>query len=136
MIQNWILNFDDSKLNPNSITICHSAALIMFPSRPNAELPTLRTEVWSFNPKDKPNPISINTARKYLARALEAVPCQLPGADIHSYSWMVEKDPIWAARKNTEVVIAPTKPKKETDYSVPKQLAYMDKCKIMFFTIT
>ena len=118
--------FDPGDIARNT-EVDDSAALIMFPTRPSAEVPTLSTEAWSFNPKDKPNPISINTARKYLARALEAGPCELPGADIHGYAWMVEKDPIWATRKNTEVVIAPTKPKKETDYSVPKQLAYMDK---------
>ena len=49
-------------------------------------------------------------------------------AGVHGYAWIVEDDATWLNRDGVSNVIAPpTKPAKETDYDVKKQLEYNDK---------
>ena len=105
-----------------------STAVIMFNSKATMDLPKLNTEVWPYNTNDKPTPISIHRARKYLAAAYAAVPSELTGTGLHGYAWMVETPTEWKTRDGVEPTIdEPQKPQKELDYDVKKQLAYADK---------
>jgi hypothetical protein len=103
-----------------------TTAYVMFPTRAVTELPELSTEAWP-HADTKPNPISISKARKLLAAAYAAIPCELEGTGIHGYAWMIETDEQWEARGDTAAIVAPTKPTKETDYDVKKQMAYADR---------
>ena len=98
---------------------------IMFHSRAATELPQLRTEEWPYK-DEKPNPISISKARKLLAAAYAAIPCEQEGTGVHGYAWMIETDTQWATRSGTSTITAPTKPIKETDYDIKKQMKYAD----------
>ena len=99
---------------------------IMFSPRSAAELPSLRTEKWPYSGRT-PNPISISKARKLLAAAYAAVPCEIEGTGVHGYAWMVESTTDWQLRRGvTATITPPVKPPKERDYDVKKQMAYAD----------
>lgn len=103
------------------------ALLMMFNSRAATELPQLHTDTWPYNGK-KPNPISVSKARRLLATAYAAVPCEITGTGEHGYAWMIETETEWNRREGTERGIKPpTKPEKENDYDIKKRLAYADK---------
>ena len=100
-------------------------ALMMFSPRAATELPALRTADWPYEGQ-KPNPISISKARKLLAAAYAAVPCELKGAGVHGHAWIIETKEQWTTRSGASMIAMPTKPEKETDYDVKKQLQYAD----------
>ena len=100
-------------------------AYAMYSPRAAAELPTIRTEKWPYD-GHSPNPISIAKARKLLAVAYARVPCELDGADVHRHAWIIETKATWDRRRGTSTVTAPTKPIKELDYDIGKQMAYAD----------
>ena len=93
---------------------------------PNRELPTLGTEVWPYEGK-APDPVSIGTARRFLAAGYARIYCPLEEAGEHGYAWIIETPTKWAIRKGTQPIEAPTKPKKPTEYSVRARLEYADK---------
>ena len=103
-----------------------TAYMMMFNPRGTTELPTLRTAEWLYDGQ-RPSPISINKARKLLAAAYAAVPCEMEEAGVHGHAWIIEEDKEWIARGGTKLVTTPTKPIKDTTYEVSKQLEYADK---------
>ena len=111
-------------------TTNHNEALelyMMFNTCAPTELPQLRTEPWPYSGK-KPNPISISKARRLLATAYAAVPCELAGTGDHGYAWMIESKEEWCKRQGVDNTIdAPTKPTKERDYDIKQRLEYADK---------
>ena len=119
-------NYTWSPPQPEERTDGEYQALMMFGARTATELPTLHTEAWAYNGQ-KPNPISINKAKRLLAAAYSAVPCELDGTGIHGYAWMIESDTVWSKRSGVDATItAPTKPKKPKGYIVAEQLKYAD----------
>ena len=122
---------EDSTFNPRQLdTTTEDEALatyMMFSPRGTTELPTLRTDTWPYE-GHKPNPINISKARKLLAAAYAAIPCEITAAGVHGHAWIIETDAEWKKRTDvTHTVVTPTKPIKETDYDVRKQLEYADK---------
>ena len=101
-------------------------ALMMFSPRAAIELPTLCTETWTYC-NQKPNPISINKAKKLLAAGYSNIPCELDGTGIHGYAWMIEPQEVWSKRSGvTATILVPSKPTKPTTYDIKEQLAYTD----------
>jgi hypothetical protein len=103
ILQETIKDFEDYKFDVESDTEeredeALALAMMMYESKATTELPSLRTEKWTYSNK-KPNPVSIGVARRLLAAGYAQVPCELEGAGIHGYAWMVELDQIWIARK-------------------------------------
>lgn len=99
----------------------------MFGPRGSTELPPLRTDTWPYEGQ-KPNPINISKARKLLTAAYAAIPYELTEAGVHGHAWIIETDVEWKKRADvTSTIATPTKPIKETDYDVRKQLEYAGK---------
>ena len=91
-----------------------------------AELPELKVEAWPHGDQ-RPNPISISMARKLLAAAYAAIPCEVPGAGVHGHAWIIETDNDWLERDGaTATIVTPTKPLKSADYSIVATLKYSD----------
>ena len=86
--------------------------LSMTEGKSKTVLPGLPTGAWPYAPKDNPDPISINKAKKLLTAAFANVPCELPETGIHGHAWMIEDEKQWLKRDETEVVTAPKKPKR------------------------
>jgi hypothetical protein len=131
ILQETIKDFEDYKFDVESDTEeredeALALAMMMYESKATTELPSLRTEKWTYSNK-KPNPVSIGVARRLLAAGYAQVPCELEGAGIHGYAWMVELDQIWIARKGTSTVTAPTMPRRGTSYSVRERWEYNER---------
>ncbi len=104
-----------------------NAALMMLGSNNTTSVvaPTLRTEPWPHK-GEKPNPINLNTARRLLAAGYASIPCEIDGADIHGYAWMVETPTEWKARGGVKEDIAPpTKPTRGDPRDLTAQYVYM-----------
>lgn len=88
------------------------------------EKPTLQTEGWPYVGQ-KPSPISIGTARKFLATAYAAVNCKYDAAGVHGYAWIIETEETWLNRDDiTEVIVPPKKPKEVKEFDYKAQWAY------------
>ena len=83
-------------------------AFMMFSPQTVAPLPTLKTEPWP-HVGEKPTPITIGKARRYLASAYEAIDCAALEAGIHGHAWMIETEDTWNEREDTGTVPIPTK---------------------------
>ena len=105
-----------------------ATALVMFSPTTAVELPTLRTEAWPYSGKE-PNPISIGTARKFLAAAYAEVPCELEAAGDHGYAWIIEPEDTWLARGGVKAITVPTKPREVIGFDMKAQWEYSVKSK-------
>ena len=103
--------------------------LMMFsPQAVATELPKLTTEKWPWAVTKKPTPITIGTARRFLAEAYSRVPCEMEAAGDHGYAWMIEEPVDWARREGTkEIEQLPTKPKRPTEYTVQAKWEYAER---------
>ena len=101
-----------------------TAAIMMTETRENGSRPRLHTDKWAYNGK-RPNPISISKARKMLATAYAAIPCELDGTDIHGYAWMIETATEWKRRGEVEeIIVPPKKPTRSNDGDLPGLYRY------------
>lgn len=103
-----------------------AVVLMMFSPQATTDLPALRTETWPYEGQ-KPNPISIGKARKFLVAAYATIPSDIHKVGIHGHVWIIETDAQWAKQTDTSPVPVPTKPLKDTTYDIGKQLEYADK---------
>ena len=102
-----------------------ATALVMFSptTAASAELPKLRTEAWPYGGQ-KPDPISIGTAKRLLAAAYAEVNCEYEAAGDHGYAWIIEDATDWLERSGVGVITTPTKPKEVTGFDMKAQFEY------------
>ena len=99
----------------------------MYSPQSPQELPSLKTEKWSFACDDQPNPMSINMAQKLLAAGYAQVTCDLKEAgSTHGYAWIIDTNKRWLQCQGTSPITPPMKPDKEYDYYYSKQMEYAD----------
>lgn len=94
---------EEDKSGPSGIQ-----ALMMFSPQAVAALPALRTEPWPHTGQ-KPTPVAIGKATRFLASALEAIDCAAVEAGVHGHAWMVETPDTWNEREDVGTVKVPTK---------------------------
>ena len=86
--------------------------------------PCITTPKWPYG-QEKPNPISINKAKRMLSDAYVEVYCDILEAGVHGYAWMIEDDKEWLPRPDvTSIIMPPPRPMKAKNSDVRGMLKY------------